>query len=162
NAADKVAKATGMSRRTLERAAEIVAAAEAAPERYGKLLQQMDRSGRVNGVHRRLRVLRAEERLRAEPPPWPGNGPYRVGVIDLPWPPCAGRQDDPSQEGTLAYPTLTIAEIYALPIPSLMHEDSILWLWTTNNHMRAAHTVLDAWGFREKTLLTWAKDKFGL
>ncbi len=41
------------------------------------------------------------------------------------------------------------------------NEDSILWLWTTNHHMREAFALLDAWGFEQKTILTWAKDKMG-
>jgi ParB-like chromosome segregation protein Spo0J len=49
NAADKAAKATGMARRTLEKAEAIVDAAETEPERFGKLLVDMDRTGRVNG-----------------------------------------------------------------------------------------------------------------
>ena len=43
-AADKAAKATGMARRTLEKAEAIVTAAEADPERFGKLLDDMDRT----------------------------------------------------------------------------------------------------------------------
>src|SRR5262245_60971158 len=37
----------------------------------------------------------------------------------------------------------------------------ILWLWTTNYYLRHAYTVLDAWGYEAKTILTWAKDRFG-
>ena len=44
---------------------------------------------------------------------------------------------------------------------SILHEDTILWVWTTNLFMRHAYTVLDAWGFEERTILTWAKDRFG-
>src|SRR5262249_19849081 len=39
NAADKVARVTGMARRTLEKAEAIVDAAEAEPEKFGKLLE---------------------------------------------------------------------------------------------------------------------------
>src|SRR5262249_41385366 len=53
-AADKAAKATGMARRTLEKAEAIVDAATAEPEKFGKFKDDMDRSGRVNGVYRRL------------------------------------------------------------------------------------------------------------
>jgi N6-adenosine-specific RNA methylase IME4 len=28
--------------------------------------------------------------------------------------------------------------------------------------VREAFTVLDAWGFKQKTILTWAKDKMGM
>ena len=85
-AADKVAKATGMARRTLEKAEAIVDAAEAEPRKFGKLLGDMDRTGRVNGVFKRLKIAKQAELIRAEPPPLPGNGPYRVVVVDPPWP----------------------------------------------------------------------------
>jgi N6-adenosine-specific RNA methylase IME4 len=41
------------------------------------------------------------------------------------------------------------------------NDDCILWFWTTNHHMRLAYQVLDAWGFQEKTILTWVKDRMG-
>jgi hypothetical protein len=84
-AADKAAKATGMARRTLEKAEAIVDAAEAEPEKFGKLLADMDRTGQVHGVFRRLNIAKQAERIRAEPPPLPGRGPYRVLVVDPPW-----------------------------------------------------------------------------
>ncbi len=55
----KVAQAVGMSATTLDQAEEIVAAAEADPERFGELKRQMDASGKVNGVYKRLRAMRA-------------------------------------------------------------------------------------------------------
>jgi hypothetical protein len=60
-AADRAAKATGMARRTLEKAEAIVDAAEVEPKKYGKLLDEMDRTGRVNGAYRRLKVARQAE-----------------------------------------------------------------------------------------------------
>jgi len=53
-AADKAAEATGMARRTLEKAEAIVDAAEAEPAKFGPLLEQMDRSGKVDGAYRKL------------------------------------------------------------------------------------------------------------
>ena len=66
-AADKAAKATGMARRTLEKAEAVVDAAEAEPEKFGKLLADMDRTGRVNGAYRRLKMTagRADPRRAA-------------------------------------------------------------------------------------------------
>jgi hypothetical protein len=46
---DKAAKATGRKARTLAKAAAIVAAAEADPKKFGKLAEDMDRTGRVMG-----------------------------------------------------------------------------------------------------------------
>jgi ParB family chromosome partitioning protein len=45
-ALDKIGKALGRDRRTLEKARAVVVAARAEPERFGKLLQDMDRTGR--------------------------------------------------------------------------------------------------------------------
>ena len=54
DARDKTAAFTGIKRTTLDKAEAVVAAAEAEPERFGKLKDDMDRTGRVNGVYRRL------------------------------------------------------------------------------------------------------------
>lgn len=48
-----------------------------------------------------------------------------------------------------------------MPVSELAHDDAVLWLWTTNAHLRLAFGVLDAWGFEHKTTLTWFKDKMG-
>jgi N6-adenosine-specific RNA methylase IME4/ParB-like chromosome segregation protein Spo0J len=159
-AADRAARATGMARRTLEKAEEIVDTAEAEPEKFGKLLADMDRTGRANGVYRRLKIAKQAEQLRAEPPPLPGKGPYRVIVADPPWP-YEKRDSDPSNRAALPYLTASIADICKLPVASIAAPDCILWLWVTNHHMREAFTVLDAWGFEQKTILTWVKDKMG-
>ena len=160
NAADKAARATGMARRTLEKAEAIVDAAEAEPEKFGKLLEQMDDTGRVNGVYRRLKIAKQAEAVRAEPPPLPGNGPYRVIVIDPPWP-YEKRDEDPSHEGVRPYHSMSVEEICAVKVASIAHEDCILWMWVTNHHVLEALELLDAWGFELKTILTWAKDRMG-
>jgi N6-adenosine-specific RNA methylase IME4/ribosomal protein S14 len=144
----------------VEKRQAIVDAANAEPERFGRLKEQMDRAGRVDGVYRRLKIARQAELIRAELPPLPGRGPYRVIVADPPWP-YDLRSEDPSKRGVRPYPTMTIEQICAMPVASIAHADSILWLWTTNTFMRHAFLVLDAWGFEAKTILTWAKDRVG-
>jgi N6-adenosine-specific RNA methylase IME4 len=161
SARDKIGAVAAVSGRTLQKIVAVVAAAEAEPERFGKLLADMDRTGRVNGVHRRLKIARQAELLRKEPPPLPGRGPYRVIVADPPWP-YEIRREDPSHRAATPYPQMSIAQICALPVGSIAAPDSILWLWTTNLHMlNGGREVLDAWGFAPVTILTWAKDKFG-
>jgi N6-adenosine-specific RNA methylase IME4 len=159
NASDKAARATGLARRTLEKAEAIVDAAEAEPGRFGKLLERMDRTGRVNGCFRLFKIQKQAEAIRAEPPPLPGHGPYRVIVADPPWP--YERNDDPSHMGASAFPSMSIEQICAMDVAALAAPDCVLWLWSTNAHMRHAYQVLDAWGFEEKTILTWVKPKFG-
>jgi len=161
NAADKAARATGMARRTLEKAEAVVDAAEAEPEKYGPLLAAMDKTGRVNAPFKRLKVMQQAERIRAEPPPLPGRGPYRVGTIDIPWAyEPDGDADRAAHRGAWPYPTITIEQACALPVGSIMHDDSILWLWVTNFILaRGLHLpVLRAWGFEPKTIVTWEKD----
>jgi N6-adenosine-specific RNA methylase IME4 len=155
-----VGKLYGESRTQVEKRQAVVAAAKDEPEKFGKLLDTMNRTGRVNGVHKLWKVAKQAEAINAEPPPLPGRGPYRVIVADLPWP-CA-RQDDPSHHGARPYPTMTIEEMCALDVASIAHKDCILWLWTTNQHMREAFTVLDAWEFEHRVPLTWDKGKIGL
>jgi N6-adenosine-specific RNA methylase IME4 len=144
------------SDRQVEKRFAIVDAAEAEPEKFGKLLADMDRTGRVNGVYRRLKIARQAELIRAEPPPMPRRGPYRVIVADPKWE-NKNRGDDSSRLGMVPYPTMTVAEICATDVASIAREDCILWLWVTNYYMRDGYEVLDAWGFERRTILTWNK-----
>jgi N6-adenosine-specific RNA methylase IME4 len=149
------------SDRQVEKRFAIVDAAEAEPERFGKLLDDMDRTGRVNGAFKRLKVIRQAAEIRKEPPPLPGKGPYRVIVADPPWP-YDVRQEDPSHRATHPFPQMSIAQICAVKVQEIAHDDCILWLWCTNYHLVPyAATVLQAWGFAHKTILTWAKDRAG-
>jgi ParB-like nuclease domain len=58
---DKVAKFTGFGARTLKKAEAVVAAAEVDPEKFGTLKQDMDRTGRVDGSFKRLKIMRQAE-----------------------------------------------------------------------------------------------------
>jgi N6-adenosine-specific RNA methylase IME4 len=162
-AADKAAKATGMARRTLEKAEAVVDAAESEPERFGKLLEDMDRTGRAHGPYKRLRVIQQARVIRAEPPPLPGRGPYRVIVADPSWP-YELPDDDPSDRAVRPYLTMSIEELCKLPVGEIAHTDAVLWMWIPNWELvHGAHLdILRAWGgFEPRTLLTWAKDRMG-
>jgi ParB family chromosome partitioning protein len=124
NALDKVAAVVGKHRTTIAKAEAIVDAAEAEPEKFGKLLDDMDRCGRANGPFRRLRNMQQAALIRAEPPPLPGRGPYRCAVIDLPWP-YEHDDEDPSDRAIRPYTTMSISEIHAFPVTSIMHADSV-------------------------------------
>jgi N6-adenosine-specific RNA methylase IME4 len=155
-----VGKIFGESRTQVEKRLAVVKAAAAEPERFGKLAVDMDRSDRVDGPFKRLKVSRQAEAIRNEPPPLPNKGPYRVIVADPPWP-YEVRQENPSHRATHSYPQMSIKQICALPVDKLAHEDCLLWLWVTNYHMRYGFEVLDAWRFVHRTILTWKKDRMG-
>jgi N6-adenosine-specific RNA methylase IME4 len=156
----KIGAFAGISGRQVEKIAAVVAAGEAEPGKYGRLVADMDRTGLVNGPYKRLKVAIQAEQLRAEPPPLP-SGPYRVITADPPWP-YDVRQADPSHRATHPYPQMSIPEICALDVAAIAHTDSILWLWTTNHHIEQALAVVAAWGFQQRTILTWAKDRMGM
>lgn len=151
-ARDNIARYLGIGRTTIERAEAVVEAAEEEPEEFGHLVEQMDRSGKVAGAFRRLTVLKQARDLESAPPALP-TGPFQVIVADPPWRYESGND--------LPYPTMEIEEIKALPVQSIAANDAVLWLWTTNAHLRVAFEVVEAWGFGYKTMLTWVKDRMG-
>jgi len=157
---DKVAQCVGRSGRTLEKAKKIVEAAKEDPQKYRKLVEEMDRTERIDGVYKKLKKMRQAEDIANEPPPLP-EGPFRVLVVDPPWQYCK-RAGDPSQRGALPYPIMTMEEIIEVPVPRIAHEDAILWLWTTNSHLPDAFEILEVWEFEYKTTLTWVKQRMGV
>jgi N6-adenosine-specific RNA methylase IME4 len=103
--------------------------------------------------------LAIAEQIKQEPKPMP-EGPYRVIVIDPPWR-YDTRAEDITHRARTSYPDMSMEEIKAIPVASLAHQDSILWLWTTNAFMEEAYVCVRSWGFEPKTILTWVKDRMG-
>lgn len=85
---------------------------------------------------------------------------YQIIYADPPWPYNSG----PKKNGfsSSAYKPMTIAEIQKLDIQSITDENAHLYLWTTNFFLPEAITVLEAWGFRYVTCLTWNKGNGGM
>ena len=89
------------------------------------------------------------------------EGVFEVICIDPPWP--YGNADSYNANGfrgTCPYPEMSLEELASIDLPAA--DDCILWLWTTHRFMRHAFELLDAWGFEEKVILTWAKDRMGI
>ena len=85
------------------------------------------------------------------------TGKFQCIVADPCWQ-YSLRSDDPTHRNLTPYACMSLDQIKALPIASLADDSGcVLWLWTTNNHVRSAYECLDAWGFQEKGLLTWVK-----
>jgi N6-adenosine-specific RNA methylase IME4 len=81
-------------------------------------------------------------------------GTYRVLLADPPW-----KYRNAGVEGAAErqYPTMTIAELCALPIAALAAPDAVLLLWATWPLLDEAIGVLRAWGFEYVTGLPWVK-----
>lgn len=80
------------------------------------------------------------------------KGTYDVIVVDPPWPGDVGRS---------LYPVMSLEEIQALPVAKLAGSNCVLWLWAVNAQLRHAYPCLDAWGFQERAVLTWVKNRVG-
>jgi len=86
-------------------------------------------------------------------------GKYRAIVIDPPWPIEKILREVRPNQVLMDYPTMTIDEIKALPVPELAYEDGChIYLWTTHRYLPKAFEVLDAWGADYECLLTWVKN----
>mgnify|MGYP001501461447 CR=1 FL=1 len=60
------------------------------------------------------------------------------------------------------YPLMKTKEIMNLPVAELADDNCHLYLWATNNFLPDALKVMESWGFRYVTMITWVKDKVGL
>jgi N6-adenosine-specific RNA methylase IME4 len=83
-------------------------------------------------------------------------------VIDPPW--DWGDEGDGDQLGRArpAYGTLPLSELLALPVNDLADDDAHIYLWITNRSLPKGFQLLDAWGFRYVTALTWCKPSIGM
>lgn len=108
-------------------------------------------------------VKRQAEEIAVSTPAAP-SGLFHVISIDPPWPYDDGNSGDTydpnGRRASNPYPEMSLEQITALPIPAA--DDCVLWLWTTHKFMRHSFVLLDGWGFQEKAILTWAKDRMGL
>ena len=60
------------------------------------------------------------------------------------------------------YDLMPTRDICDLPVWAWAAPDAHLYLWVTNNFLRDGLQVMDVWGFRYITTITWMKDRAGL
>ena len=86
------------------------------------------------------------------------SGKYHCIVADPPWPmEKMEREKFPNQVG-FPYPSMTEAELRALPVSRLAYSNCHLYLCTTHKHLPTALALAEAWGFRYECLMTWVKN----
>lgn len=89
------------------------------------------------------------------------NGKYKTIYVDPPRPEHGGGRI--RRGADRHYKLMTVDEIRALPIPSIVDPDGChLYLWTTNAFLPDALDRVKVWGFHYVTLITWCKDRMGL
>jgi N6-adenosine-specific RNA methylase IME4 len=88
---------------------------------------------------------------------------YQTIVIDPPW--DWGDEGDADQMGRARpeYATMPIADVQALDVGALANPKGChLYLWITNRSLPKGFALLEAWGFRYVTILTWCKPSIGM
>ncbi len=91
------------------------------------------------------------------------NEPFRTILIDPPWQESGGGRI--KRGADRHYPLLSTPDIIATILKCDLFRparSAHLYLWVTNNFLPDGLTVVNALGFKYKTLITWAKDRFGL
>lgn len=116
-------------------------------------------------IKERKREIRRQENwqtIEAAPKPERLTGVYNTIVIDPPW--DWGDEGDIDQLGRArpTYHTLTIDQLHALPVGTLADVNCHLYLWITNRSLPKGFTLLESWGFRYVTCITWVKPSFGM
>lgn len=126
-----------------------------------RLQSYVEQQQAVQAEIERRKQLREEQRQKRQealltPPP---SGKYRCIVIDPPYETEKIERDvRPNQGKYLDYPTMTIDDIAALPVPQLAADDGChLYLWTTHKYLPTALRLAESWGFGYQCLLTWVK-----
>jgi len=87
---------------------------------------------------------------------------YRCLLVDPPWRMkmagryngAGGRHERPR---TLPYHTMTLEDIYALPVGDLAERGAHLWLWLVNEFWEHGPPFMRHWGFTYLAPITWAK-----
>jgi N6-adenosine-specific RNA methylase IME4 len=102
------------------------------------------------------RELKAVEIRKAVSLP---DAKYRVGLADPPWSYHDKADAGSVQAGgaALHYPTMTIAELCALPVSTIFTDDAVLFLWVTSPLLFESLPVVHAWGFTYKASFVWDK-----
>jgi len=91
-----------------------------------------------------------------------GSAKFATIVIDPPW--DWGDESDADQLGRArpTYATMPYKELLNLPMADIADEDCHLYLWITNRSLPKGFGLLEAWGFRYITCVTWCKPSFGM
>jgi len=83
---------------------------------------------------------------------------YKTILADPPW--------DIDQRGNYGavnhYDLMPLERIKAMPVKDLAEDNSHCWLWVTNAALRSGYEVLEAWGFKPRSVFTWVKPRLGL
>ena len=167
--AQRIAKEVGVSPATVRRAEKFYDEVERTPE----LKQAVEEGRPVLQVKRELKeaareARREENRQKIASVPEPeqaaavADAKFATIVIDPPW--DWGDEGDQDQLGRARpdYGTMSIEQLERLDVGGLADDDCHIYLWITNRSLPKGFRLLESWGFRYITAITWVKPHFGM
>jgi N6-adenosine-specific RNA methylase IME4 len=166
----EIAKAAGVSTGQVGMAEQII---KKAPELWEKA-KQGDVS--ISSAYQQIRRIEKEEQrearreenrakvaeVKAPEDIIKSAAKFATIVIDPPW--DWGDEGDQDQMGRARpdYATMSKEQLMALPVGTLADDDCHLYMWITNRSLPKGFDLIQAWGFRYITAITWAKPSFGM
>ena len=159
---------SGVSPKTYERAVAVI---ESAPEELKTELREGNMT--INQAYNHMKRMEKEakreearqqnaEKVQAISNPLDAQGLFQTIVIDPAWDYSEEGDNDAFGRIRPSYHTMPMEEIEALPIAQIADENAHLYLWVTNRTLYKAFHLLEAWGFRYITCLTWIKPHYGV
>jgi N6-adenosine-specific RNA methylase IME4 len=133
-----------------------IARAEALAKARPDLAEKV-RTGEIKPVEARRLAKKDKVMQKAAALP---DDKFNVIYADPPW------SYNDKQSGTISesygaaekhYPSMSMAELSALDIPSLTADDGVLFLWATSPMLPDALDLAKAWGFKYKASFVWDK-----
>jgi N6-adenosine-specific RNA methylase IME4 len=161
---EKLAKEHGVSKDTVQRAgkfAEEVAKTPALQKAIADRQPVIQVKRAIKEAVRETRRVENRAKAAAVKSPTESGAKYSTIVIDPPW--DSGDEGDVNQMGRANpdYGTMTLDQLLALPVAKLADVDCHLYCWVTNRSLPKVFRLIERWGFRFITCLTWPKPTFG-
>jgi len=165
--AEKLATEYGVSANTVKRAGAFAKELEETPElaeavKEGKPILKVKRALKEKRRENRRRRNRIKVKSAKNVSEAIKQAKFATIVIDPPW--DWEDEGDVNQMGRAKpdYSTLSFDELKRLPVAELADQDCHLYLWITNRSLPKGFPLLEAWGFRYITCLTWRKPSYGM
>ena len=164
----EVRSRSGVSPKTYDRAVVVI---ETAPEELKAEL----REGNITINQAYSQMKRAEklakreearqqnaEKVQTLSSPLEAQGLFQTIVIDPAWDYSEEGDNDQFGRGRPDYCLMPIEEIEALPVDRISDKNCHLYIWVTNRSLPKSFRLMDKWGFRYVTCLTWIKPHYGV